>query len=108
MERLDTIGSDDIELDAPLDLARLGEGRAVELYGRMFLIRDHGADHQVFEDVEVLADQAGYRAASAGKEVVVRLYQVPCQDTIVGWTSPVMVSLEINGQTVQACGRFLR
>ncbi len=76
--------------------------------GRMFLIRDHGADHQVFEDVEVLADQAGYRAASADKEVVVRLDQVPCQDAIVGWTSPVMVSLEINGQTVQACGRFLR
>lgn len=40
MERLDTIGSDDRALDAPLDLAALGEDRAVELYGRMFLIRE--------------------------------------------------------------------
>lgn len=80
----------------------------IEDDGLMFLTRDHGADQQVFEDVEVLADQAGYRATYAGKEVVVRLDPSPCQDTIVGWTSPFTVSLGINGQTLQACGRFLR
>ncbi|MCP1675368.1 putative lipoprotein [Natronocella acetinitrilica] len=74
----------------------------------MILTRDHGALHQVFEDIEVLADQAGYRAESGGKDVVVTLDSAPCQDTNVGWTFPLTVSLGINGQTLQACGRFLR
>ena len=40
MERSDTLELDDMALDAPLDLAHLGEDLPVELYGRMFLIRE--------------------------------------------------------------------
>lgn len=79
----------------------------MEEEGIMFLTRDHGANRLVFENVEVLADQAGYHADASGNDVKVMLASEPCQDSMVGWTFPFTVSLESNGQTLQACGRFL-
>ncbi|MFC7368967.1 MliC family protein [Vreelandella zhaodongensis] len=79
----------------------------MEEEGTMLLTLDHGANRHVFEDVEVWADQAGYHAESSDHEVTVTLAPEPCQDSMVGWTFPFTVSLDINGQALQACGRFL-
>lgn len=75
--------------------------------GLLFLTLDYGTNRLEFEDVEVLADQAGYRAESPGNEVEITIEHATCQDSMVGWPFPVRVEMRLNDLELQACGRFL-
>lgn len=76
--------------------------------GHLLLVLDYGAHRLEFVDtLEVLDDQAGYRAESPGNLAEVGLEAVDCQDSMVGWVFPVTVTLQLNDRRMTACGRFL-
>ncbi len=72
------------------------------------LVLDYGVSELEFSGtLEILPDQAGYRAESPGNLAEVTLEQADCTDTMVGWTFPITVHLQINDRSLSACGRFL-
>lgn len=74
----------------------------------LHLVLDYGSSELEFPGtLEILPDQAGYRAESPGNLAEVTLEQADCTDTMVGWTFPITVHLQINDRSMSACGRFL-
>jgi putative lipoprotein len=71
------------------------------------LMLDHGSHELVFDEVEVLPEQAGYVAEAPGNHAEIRLLQADCQDTMSGWVFPVRVEMNLNDLTLSACGRQL-
>lgn len=72
------------------------------------LVLDYGSSELDFAGtLEILPDQAGYRAESPGNLAEVTLEQADCTDTMVGWVFPVTVTMQINDRSLTACGRFL-
>lgn len=71
------------------------------------LTLDYGTRELVLEDVEILPDQAGVIAQSPGNQARIDFIDEPCHDTMIGWTLPITVRMQLNEQTLNACGRFL-
>lgn len=71
------------------------------------LTLDYGTRELVLEDVEILPDQAGLIGQSPGNHARIEFIDEPCRDTMIGWVLPMTVSMQLNDQTLTACGRFL-
>lgn len=71
------------------------------------LLLDHGSHELLFEEVDVLPDQAGFKAESPGNHAEIQLAQEDCVDTMSGWVFPVRVEMTLNDLTLTACGREL-
>ncbi len=86
-------------------------GWVLELIGDtdpvVYLTLDYGSLELELAEVEILPDQAGLIAKAPGNEARVDFIDEPCRDTMIGWVLPVTVSMQLNDQTFQACGRFL-
>jgi putative lipoprotein len=73
---------------------------------RMDLLLDYGTHELTFDDITVLANQAGYKADSPGNHVEVQLIHETCHDTMVDWSFPVRAEMTLNDLQLTACGRF--
>jgi putative lipoprotein len=71
------------------------------------LTLDYGTRELVLENVEILPDQAGVIARSPGNQARIDFIDEPCHDTMIGWTLPITVRMQLNEQTLNACGRYL-
>lgn len=80
---------------------------AVHDGGHLSLVLDYGTHRLEFENIIVLDEGSGYQAESPGNVVSVKLTAEECADTMVDWTFPVQVTVEINEQRLAGCGRFL-
>jgi putative lipoprotein len=68
---------------------------------------DYGTRELRFEEVEVLAGNAGYVAESPGNHAEIDLIERDCQDPMSGWVFPVRVEMRLNDLVLSACGRML-
>lgn len=68
---------------------------------------DYGTRELRFEEVEVLADHAGYVAEAPGNHAEIKLIESDCEDPMSGWVYPVRVEMRLNDLELMACGRWL-
>ena len=68
---------------------------------------DYGSRQLEFEQATWGDDERALTAESPGNRFEMRLTEMNCVDTMVGWSFPMQVEMRLNDLRLRACGRFL-
>ncbi len=68
---------------------------------------DYGSRMLDFDQASWDDERLALKADSPGNHLELKLAEMDCVDTMVGWTFPVQVEMQLNDLALTACGRFL-